>query len=387
MSTRTTFNLVERSMQVILDNQHSGGAFLACPAMPDYQFSWFRDGAYIAYALMIDGKYVGAQYNGSMAAQWEAGFRFHSWCANQILARAPGLERVIARVKAGTGFDKRDVLNARYRVDGLEGPMDWPEFQLDGPGTWLWSLNEYVKTMGFVPLPAEWESAVVLTVHYLSAVWQQPCYDCWEEFSEEIHTSTLAAIYAGLQAAQELVPTLKLDDVRSQIKQFVLENCLTPTGELAKSVGRDEVDANLIGVVIPHALFSPDDPIILRTIDRIERELCASNGGVHRYLKDTYYGGGAWVLLDLHLAWYYAVTRQLNKAAEIIAWVETLMDVDGFLPEQVSSTMLAPDYYGSWVEQRGPIANPLLWTHAMYIVVKRALQEPLPASLETGVVG
>lgn len=375
MSARTNLDLLERSMQVILDNQHSGGAFLACPTMPDYQFSWFRDGAYIVYALTIDGKQVGAQYNGSMAAQWEAGFRFHSWCANQVLSRETALERVIASIASNGNFDRRDVLNARYRVTGLEGPVDWPEFQLDGPGTWLWSLNEYVKTMGFSPLPAEWESAVTLTARYLATVWKFPCYDCWEEHSDEIHTSTLAAIYAGLKAAQEMVPSLELSNVGEQIKQFVLANCLTPNGELAKSVGRDEVDANLIGAVLPHGLFSPDDPILLRTISRIERELCAEIGGVHRYLKDTYYGGGAWVLLDLHLAWYYIAAGQPEKAAEIVAWVESIADLDGFLPEQVVSTMLAPDYYGSWVEQRGPIANPLLWTHAMYIIVKRELEQ------------
>jgi GH15 family glucan-1,4-alpha-glucosidase len=62
------------------------------------------------------------------------------------------------------------------------------------------------------------------------------------------------------------------------------------------------VDANLIIVVRPHRLFTVDDPIMVGTLGRIERELCAPTGGAHRHLQDTYYGGGAWVLLALHLA-------------------------------------------------------------------------------------
>ena len=36
---------------------------------------------------------------------------------------------------------------------------------------------------------------------YLAALWQLPCYDCWEEFPDRVHPHTLAAIYAGLGGA------------------------------------------------------------------------------------------------------------------------------------------------------------------------------------------
>jgi hypothetical protein len=41
------------------------------------------------------------------------------------------------------------------------------------------------------------------------------------------------------------------------------------------------------------------------------------------------------------------------------------------LPEQVNSVMLAPAHYDRWVKLRGPIASPLLWTHAKYLIVQR----------------
>ncbi|MBI5670899.1 MAG: glycoside hydrolase family 15 protein [Chloroflexi bacterium] len=366
-------NLHKHSLQVILDNQQPGGGYLACPTMPDYQYSWFRDGAYIAYGLTLDGQDLGAQYNGSMAAQWDSAGRFHSWCAGVIHAREAQIERSIARAARGEAPDVRDVLNARYRADGSEGPDDWPEFQLDGVGTWLWSVREYARAVRVTPLPAAWAQAVELAARYLAALWRTPCYDCWEERGSDIHISTLGAIYAGLGAAHELLPELDFEATRQAIKAYVLDCGLTPGGELAKSVGLDMVDANLISAAVPHGLFAPDDPIMRRTIARIERELHAPGSGVHRHLEDTYYGGGAWVLLALWLAWYYAETGETDLARDLLAWAESQADAEGNLPEQVFPPGLEPAHYEPWIQRRGPIACPLLWTHAKYLIVRRRL--------------
>jgi GH15 family glucan-1,4-alpha-glucosidase len=116
-------------------------------------------------------------------------------------------------------------------------------------------------------------------------------------------------------------------------------------------------------------MFALDDPIMLRTLLRIEKDLLAATGGLHRHVEDVYYGGGAWVLLDLWRAWYYAELGQYDTARHIIAWVMTTADAEGNLPEQVNTAMLAPEHYAPWVAERGEIANPLLWTHAMILVV------------------
>ena len=237
-----------------------------------------------------------------------------------------------------------DTLNARYRVDGEDDPTDWPDFQLDGLGTWLWSLAEFVTLARLRPLPLAWEQAVELSARYLAALWRTPCYDCWEERGDDIHISTLGAVYAGLEAAARLIPGTDLTGVAQQIREFVLADGLTPGGELAKSVGLDMVDANLLSVAVPHGLLRPTDPIMERTVARIERELHAPNSGVHRPLEDVYYGGGA--------------------------WSENQVSADYYLPEQVNTNMLAPEFYDDWVKRRGPIANPLLWTHAKYLIVQ-----------------
>ncbi len=367
-----TRTLYEHSLRVILDNQHPSGAYIACPNMPDYQYSWFRDGAYIAYALTVDGEAISASYKGSMAAQWESASRFHNWCAQVINSRRESLERAIECADRGKPLDMKDILNARYRPDGNEGADGWPEFQLDGPGTWLWSLGEYMRRAGITPLPVAWEQAIRLTTDYLRALWKTPCYDCWEERGEDVHISTLGAIYAGLKAAQNLVPELDFEDTLQAIRAFVLQHGVTPGGELAKAVGLDMVDANLLSVALPHGLFDVDSPIMQRTLNRIERELHANESGVHRHLEDTYYGGGAWVLLALWLAWFYTERDCADKARALIEWAEQQTDANNNLPEQVNTPMLDKEFYEPWVAKRGPIANPLLWTHAKYIIVLRA---------------
>ncbi len=360
------------SRAVILENQMPGGGYLACPTMPDYWFSWFRDGAYIAYAMTLDGQRGDVSYVGSMAAQTESARSFHDWCANVINSRAEALERCIERAAHGQPVVLADTLNARYRANGDPGPDDWPEFQLDGPGTWLWSLGEYVDRTHTTPLPLAWERAITLAARYLAAMWQTPCHDCWEERGDDLHISTLGAIYGGLQAAQRLVPSLNLEDTAQAIREFVLSCGLTPSGELAKSVGLDMVDANLIGVSVPHGLLRPGDAVMQRTIARIERDLHVPASGLHRHLDDVYYGGGVWVLLALWLAWYYIEAGNRTRARELVTWAECQADAKGNLPEQVNSVMLAPGFYDEWVRRRGPIAQPLLWSHAKYLIVCQA---------------
>ncbi|MBK8028921.1 MAG: hypothetical protein IPK17_05315 [Chloroflexi bacterium] len=189
-----------------------------------------------------------------------------------------------------------------------------------------------------------------------------------------MHVSTLAAIFAGLNAAEYLVPRLNFSAVKDAIQKFIFAQGITPGYELAKAVGLDMVDANLLLAALPDfGLLKPDDPLMQRTIARIERDLLAQGHGVHRHRADTYYGGGAWVLLGLWLAWYYTQIGQPERAQEILGWAEAHADADGNLPEQVKDVMFAPDFYEPWVQKRGEIAQPLLWTHAKYLLVRNAL--------------
>jgi len=49
-------NLAQRSIDIILQNQASSGAYLASPNFPNYRFCWFRDGSFTAYAMDLIGE-------------------------------------------------------------------------------------------------------------------------------------------------------------------------------------------------------------------------------------------------------------------------------------------------------------------------------------------
>lgn len=350
-------DLVRRSIEVILEGQAPSGAYVACPNFPTYQYSWFRDGAYIAYAMDRHGEHDSAA-------------RFHAWAADCILSRREVVQRAIAHAGQSRLLSREDILHTRYTLDGQDGvEEEWPNFQLDGFGSWLWALREHAA-LSKKSLPPAWIEASRLVADYLSALWRLPCFDCWEEFPELVHTHTLAAIYGGVQAQAELSGRDHLA-VLGEIKALVQTKAVLEE-RFVKSVGRSDVDASLLGLSTPYRLVPPGDPRMQNTVAAIEGKL-RCGGGVHRYAEDTYYGGGEWVQLTAWLGWYYADSGHPEKARELLSWVESQADASGFLPEQVPANLNDPAYYEPWRQRWGDIATPLLWSHACYLILKSLL--------------
>lgn len=352
-------HLYTRSIQLIRAHQAAGGAYVASPTFNEYGYCWFRDGTYIAYAMDLVGEHASAG-------------RFYGWAARMVQSRAPHIERAVEATSQGDQPAPEDLLRTRYGLNGEAGDDGWPNFQLDGFGTLLWGMAEHLSLSGRA-LPGEWQHAVDLLARYLGALWQFPCYDCWEEFGDKVHTSTLAALYGGLNAACTLLGDTAHADTAARIKQFVLERCVR-YDSLRKFVGSDAVDGNLIHASTPYRLLAPDDSIMRATIARIERELRIDGGGLHRYADDSYYGGGEWVLLTAYLGWHYVERGDLDRAKELLAWVESCAGSDGMLPEQVAEHLNRPDMLPYWEDLWGPSARPLLWSHAAYLTLVEHLR-------------
>jgi GH15 family glucan-1,4-alpha-glucosidase len=349
-------DLFQRSIEIILQNQSPAGAYLASPNFPTYNYCWFRDGAFIAYAMNLAGEH-------------ESAHRFHKWASVIVNQRSSIIKRAIAKAQQNVPLDSTDILHTRYTVEGEAGDQEWPNYQLDGLGAWLWSLDNY-QQLSEMSLPQEWLQAAGLVTDYLAALWQRPCYDCWEEFPEYVHMYTVAAIYAGLQAHTSLTG-VDHESILTAIKQFLHEEGESQ-GHFVKYLGSEQVDASLLGLATPYNVVSPDDPIMRVTLAQIEATLYR-DGGVHRYPDDTYYGGGAWVLLTAWLGWYYTQIGANGKASSAKKWVEAQADAKGNLPEQVPITLNDPSYHESWRQRWGEIASPLLWSHAQYIILSLAL--------------
>lgn len=359
-----TLDLVATSLAVIRAGQAPSGALTAGPTFSQYGFSWFRDGSFIAEAL-------------SMVGEAEAADRFHHWVAHIVLASAQGIERARAAGRAGRVPDQEDYLHCRYSVDGEPSRDDgWFSFQLDGPGIWLWSLTRHLLYGG--RLDAELRAAVVPTARYLADLWQLPCADAWEEHGDKVHTSTLAAIRAGLDAAVSLEPELAdepaVADARAGLAVWMSEG----DGAYSKWVGSDEVDASLLWMAAPYETVLASEPRFAATLERIERDIVDTDGGVHRFTSDTFYGGGAWPVLTS--AYGRVLLRRgepgdLERAVAALRWIEAQADEHGHLPEQVPDHAFAPERIDEWREEWGESARPLLWSHATYLALRAELAE------------
>jgi GH15 family glucan-1,4-alpha-glucosidase len=286
-----------------------------------------------------------------------------------IVAAAGGIQRSIDAVSAGTVPAAGDYLHCRYEADGTLGPDDWPTFQLDGPGIWLWSLTHHVSCGG--ALTDDQATAVRLAARYLAALWDHPSYDAWEESPDFVHTSTLAAILAGLRAARRLLGE-EVAGIVGPVEAAIVERLAERDGPLTKWPGNEAVDASLLWIVAPYGLLDPAAPAFAATLERIEADLVSQDGGVHRYPTDTYYGGGEWLLLTAALGRVYlrrGSGGDRERAERCLRWVEAQADPDGYLPEQVAGRALVPERIGEWRALWGDSASPLLWSHATYLAL------------------
>ena len=351
--------LVATSLDLIAREQAPTGAYPACPTYPVYRYCWLRDGSFLAEAMSAHG----------VAASASA---FHRWVAGVVTRRASRIEEVIARTAAAVPIEPSLYLPTRYTLDGEEGSEDWWDFQLDGYGTWLWALHRYLHRHGGDA--AGYRDAVSLVVRYLAATWRQPCFDWWEEHSEAVHVSTLAAICAGLAAAAD---GLAGDEdaalarrAADEIAAVVLTDGVVD-GRLRKWLGSTAVDATLLSAVAPFQVV--DGPVAVETVSAVEARLL-DDGGVHRFEADVFYGGGRWPVLAGLLGQAYVRLGRADEAWRQLEWVAATADDHGRLPEQVSDRLFAPAHHDEWVRRWGPVARPLLWSHAAFLSLAADLE-------------
>lgn len=351
-------SLYQKSLQILIDNQDTSGAFLASPNFGVYRYAWLRDGAFCAYALDQAGFSTNAG-------------RFHAWVFQVLERYQAKLQRGIRLGVAGTPPPASECFHSRYTVAGEEVPGHWGHHQLDGLGTWLWAACDHFRRMKSVP-DVRQRALLELVRDYLAALWHFPCSDLWEEHEDRVHVYSLACVSAGLTAFAGLIGDPQAAGIASGVRSFIIASGVKD-GHLVKSLGDSVVDASLVALTCPYRLLPYQHPIMQATLERIQQELAGPEGGLKRYAADTYYGGGEWLLLAAWLGWSACEAGDLDLARRQLAWAEAQSDVQGWLPEQVSQRLNVPSAYQEWVDRWGPVASPLLWSHAQYVILKLAL--------------
>jgi isomaltose glucohydrolase len=352
-------SLLDHSIQVLRDGQAPTGAFVAAPAFAVYGFAWLRDGAFCARAMDVAGEPARA-------------LAFHEWAAEAIERQRPRIAAAVEAVRNGGIDPARDGARmppTRFTLDGLPeraGGEEWPNFQLDGYGMWLWALREHLRDEA---LPESLAPAVRLTSEYLAATWPTRCYGCWEELDDGEHAVTIAAIAAGLRSAGVLLRDDAYDEAADVVTSHLLDR-FAVDGRFKRCASDERVDGSLLWAGVPFGVFPPDDARLAGTVAAIRRDLAGPGGGVYRYRGDTYYGGGQWILLTCSLGWHAAVVGDADEHRRARDWVVGQARENGDLPEQVYDHAQSPAMIGPWIDRWGEVATPLLWSHAMFVLME-----------------
>ena len=191
--------------------------------------------------------------------------------------------------------------------------------------------------------------------------------------------------FADLQAASRLLGRLELDLVAAGILDYTLENCVKD-GVLGKGPDDARVDASLVSLATPFSLLDPGHPVVLATVEKIRTDLASPTGGIRRYRGDTYFGGNPWLLLTAWLGWHDRLSGNEHGHASARNWVLDNASTGCADPEVNAVFVCTPHhlhagmatdhepqdaaFVGPWLERWGPVANPLLWSHAKFILME-----------------
>jgi GH15 family glucan-1,4-alpha-glucosidase len=349
---------VRRSVDAILRNQSGNGAIIASPDFAEYGFCWLRDSSFNAYALDCAGEH-------------EASSAFHSWVNRAVVGIARTIDDVIEAKEQGEEVGPLHMPPARFALDGTTVVDDWPNFQIDGYGTWLWSLGQHLERSGAIGVPEEYLGSVRRVARYLTTFAFTPCYDVWEENGDAVHTSTLACVYGGLIAAGQMLDDDSYVERAATVKSRLLENA-AHHGYFTKSNLNDDVDASSLWLETPFGVVEPDDECFAATVDLIETRLTL-DGGIRRYSTDVFFGSGAWPVLTGSLGWHYVNLGNDEAAERCRRWIAGHFYPEGRLGEQYGGDQRDPQNYEEWVARWGLPARDLTWSHAMYVVLCDAM--------------
>lgn len=234
------------SVELLAAAQTASGAIPASTVHDVYRYGWLRDGSWCAYAL-------------DRAGQTEAVSAWHYWVARTLLAHERRFEEGIAVVRDGR-VNGQVMMPARFTLDGQ-------------------------------------------VIRYLLIAGETPCFDCWEEHPGNVHTSSLAAGAAGLRDAGALLGDNDAQSYAAQLIERITGLQHTLADAFVRFPGDTRVDGSLLWLTVPFGLVATDGPTYRNTVTRIRQELVVPDGGVQRYLGDSFYGGSEWILLAATLGW------------------------------------------------------------------------------------
>ncbi|MEM0199804.1 MAG: glycoside hydrolase family 15 protein, partial [Saccharolobus sp.] len=233
-----------------------------------YQYCWPRDAAIAAHALDIAGykELAIRHFNFISELLSSEGFLYHKYSPNKTLASS-------------------------WHPWIYKGKKIYP-IQEDETALELWAIaSHYERYSDIDEISYLYKKfvkpALKFIMSYMEEGLPKPSFDLWEE-RYGIHIYTISTIYGALTKGSKLAKDMgdeilseDLLDTASLMKEITLKR-MTYNGRFIRRIDEEgnqdlTIDASLYSPAF-FGLISPEDPIMVKTINEIEAKLKVSNG-------------------------------------------------------------------------------------------------------------
>ena len=340
-------NNLEKSYAVLDDLRLPHGLYLASPS-DDYHYVWLRDSFYeVLPYLTTDCTRYEDTYHRILDL-----FRDLEWKLDIHQSQRPG--------------PQWQYIHARYDAHTLkELDMPWGHAQHDAVGAILFGIAEGERVGKTILRDFKDKEIVQKIVGYLECCryWEDPDNGMWEEW-REIHSSSVGAVVAGLQA-------LDMQNIVDVPGWLIAKGRKTLMDMLPFESDTRPVDLAQLSLIYPYNILPR---FIAETIlERVEQKLLRERG-VIRYQTDSYYsliddrGANPAVHLGKEAEWSFGLPwlslchlslGDTEKAKYYLERTESIILPDGSLPEL---------YFAGKDEWNGN--TPLGWANSMHILAQ-----------------
>jgi GH15 family glucan-1,4-alpha-glucosidase len=335
------------SYQILDQLRLPNGLYLASSSK-DYHYVWLRDSFYMSLPYLEQDNYL---YEMTYHRILDL-FKEYEWKLDIHTVQRPR--------------EQWEYIHSRYSAaDVREINTPWGHAQHDAIGAILWGIGMGVKKGKKIIRDGKDHEIVQKLVGYLGCVqyWEDEDNGMWEEW-REIHSSSVGACVAGLQAVRDIV--------------FVPGEWITNGSQALANLFPHEssdrpFDLAQLSLIYPYQVLLPEEARIV--VEQVETHLLR-NRGVIRYKGDSYYSTVEHEGRHHDLAFYYGTEAEwtfglpwlalchlelgnFEKAKQYITKTENVMLNDGSLPELYFARS---NSYNS--------NTPLGWGSAMYILAR-----------------
>jgi len=320
---------VERSLLVLRGlTYRTTGALIAAPttSLPelpggtrqwDYRFSWIRDGAYSAEALLASGDRVAAR-------------RFIEFMLECVDLQGKPFQAPFFHVDGTLIRGERDLDWLRGFLDSRpcrEGNAATGQLQLDIEGDFLWVVYRYLKETGDQESLASWWQLLEAIVNWVEVNWRAADASLWEfrgKDAQYTHSKLMCwvALHYGAELADMLSETAcarrwraEAELVRKAIEEHGFDQRAGHYTQAFDDGGK--LDAALLTLPL-YGYCAAGDERFSSTLSAIERDLVHGHW-VYRYASDML-GAAAFpfVLSTSHLARVHIQRGELARAEQLL---------------------------------------------------------------------